>query len=57
MPHCFVDFLVTHSQVLTCMGTDRLTDEEADFMIKIADRDGDGVLEYDEIVAVLAADH
>lgn len=39
------------------MGTDRLTDEEADFMIKIADRDGDGVLEYDEIVAVLAADH
>ena len=27
------------------MGTDRLTDEEADMMLKIADRDGDGVLE------------
>ena len=40
-------------QVLTSMGTDRLTEEEADMMLKIADKDGDGVLEYDEIIAVL----
>lgn len=38
------------------MGTDRLTDEEADMMLKIADKDGDGVLEYEEIVAILASD-
>ena len=38
------------------MGTDRLTDEEADMMLKIADRDGDGVLEMSEVIAVLAGD-
>ena len=36
------------------MGTDRLTDEEADMMLKIADKDGDGVLQYDEIIEILA---
>ena len=29
--------------VLTNMGTDRLTPEEADMMLKLADKDGDGV--------------
>ena len=43
-------------QVLTSMGTDRLTEEEADMMLKIADKDGDGVLEYAEIIEVLARD-
>ena len=42
------------TQVLTSMGTDRLTDEEADMMLKIADKDGDGVLQYDEIIEILA---
>ena len=32
----------------------RLTDEEADMMLKIADKDGDGVLQYDEIIEILA---
>lgn len=38
------------------MGTDRLTDEEADMMLKIADKDGDGVLQYDEIIEILQHD-
>jgi Ca2+-binding EF-hand superfamily protein len=36
-------------QVLTQMGSDRLTEEEADTMLKLADNDGDGVLDFDEI--------
>ena len=39
--------------VLTSMGTDRLTEEEADMMLKIADMDGDGVLSYEEVVKSL----
>ena len=39
--------------VLTEMGTDRLTPEEADMMLKLADKDGDGVLNYEEIIQVL----
>ena len=42
--------------VLTEMGTDRLTPEEADMMLKLADKDGDGVLNYEEIIQVLAQD-
>ena len=43
-------------QVLTTMGTDRLTPEEADIMLKLADKDGDGVLNYEEIISVLSSD-
>ena len=39
--------------VLASMGTDRLTEEEADMMLKIADMDGDGVLSYEEVVKSL----
>ena len=39
--------------VLTTMGNDKLTAEEADTMVKLADRDGDGVLEYDELISLL----
>ena len=42
--------------VLTDMGTDRLTPEEADMMLKLADKDGDGVLNYEEIISVLTSD-
>ena len=42
--------------VLTEMGTDRLTPEEADMMLKLADKDGDGVLNYEEIIQVLTSD-
>ena len=42
--------------VLTEMGTDRLTPEEADMMLKLADKDGDGVLKYEEIIQVLSQD-
>ena len=42
--------------VLTEMGTDRLTPEEADMMLKLADKDGDGVLNYEEIIQVLSQD-
>lgn len=42
--------------VLTSMGTDRLTPEEADIMLKLVDKDGDGVLNYEEIIKVLASD-
>ena len=38
------------------MGTDRLTEEEADMMLKIADKDGDGVLQYEEIIQILASE-
>ena len=41
------------AQVLTSLGGDKLTEEEAEMMIKIVDSDGDGVLEYSEIIAVL----
>lgn len=39
--------------VLTTMGKDRLTDEEAQMMVNLADKDGDGVLDYDEIVELI----
>ena len=42
--------------VLTRMGTDKLTDEEADIMLKIMDKDGDGVLGYEEIIAAVTDD-
>jgi len=42
--------------VLTSMGTDRLSEEEADIMLKLVDKDGDGVLNYEEIVKILASD-
>mmetsp|Transcript_40475 Transcript_40475/g.81131 ORF Transcript_40475/g.81131 Transcript_40475/m.81131 type:complete len:168 (-) Transcript_40475:290-793(-) len=42
--------------VLTSMGTDRLTPEEADIMLKLVDKDGDGVLNYEEIIQILASD-
>lgn len=42
--------------VLTSMGTDRLTPEEADIMLKLVDKDGHGVLNYEEIIQVLASD-
>lgn len=43
--------------VLTNMGTDRLTEEEAEMMLKLTDKDGDGVLNYEEIIKVLADDY
>ena len=42
--------------VLTSMGTDRLTPEEADMMLKLVDKDGDGVLNYEEIIKILTSD-
>ena len=42
--------------VLTSLGSDRLTSEEADIMLKLVDKDGDGVLNYEEIIEVLASD-
>lgn len=39
--------------VLTTLGNDRLTDEEAQMMVNLADKDGDGVLDYDEIIAMI----
>ena len=44
-------------KVLTTMGNDRLTDEEADMMVKLADKDGDGVLDYDEIISMIQEQH
>ena len=39
--------------VLTTLGNDTLTDDEAQTIVDVADKDGDGVLDYDEIVAIL----
>ena len=41
------------TQALTNMGEDRMTEEEADTVLKIADENGDGVLDYEEIVALV----
>ena len=35
------------------MGTDRLTPEEADMMLKIADKDGDKMVDKDEFYAIM----
>ena len=53
-----VGFIVVDElkKVLTEMGNDRLTEDEADFMLKLADKDGDGVLNYEEIIQVLTSD-
>ena len=42
--------------VLTSMGTDKLTQDEADVMLKIIDKGGDGVLGYEEIITALTDD-
>ena len=39
------------------MNRNGLEPEEADMMLKLADKDGDGVLNYEELVAVLASDN
>ena len=49
--YCNIYFLL----VLTCAG-DKLSEEEVDDLIHEADKDGDGVLNYEEFVRMLTTD-
>ncbi len=38
---------------LTSMGTDKLSSEEADSLLKLVDKDGDGVINYDDFARLI----